>query len=136
MLYGFPGAPRFSYQVEGSTLVEYPATTARFGGRNWPVAGGFYSRALPYDFVKRGIRQVNDLGQPAILYVHPWELDTGQNYGHVTFRERITHYFGRGGLAGKLDRLFSDFQFVPLNRLPKPNGAAAHVRRDTVAITP
>jgi polysaccharide deacetylase family protein (PEP-CTERM system associated) len=117
MLYGFPDAPRFPYRLEGTNLVEFPATTMRVLGRNWPVAGGFYNRALPYGIIKRGLAQVNGAGQPAVLYIHPWELDTGQVYDQVTPRERITHYHGRGRLEAKLRRLFADFQFGPLEDL-------------------
>jgi hypothetical protein len=135
MLYGFPGAPRFPYQVAGVDLLEFPATTARFGGRDWPVAGGFYVRALPYEIVNRSVRQVNQLGQPAILYVHPWELDTGQRYSQVTFRERITHYYGRGGLQAKLEKLFSEFRFTSLRNLPVLKAATAPVDLETKVVT-
>jgi hypothetical protein len=64
-----------------------------------------------------GIRQVNRLGQPAVIYLHPWELDVEQRYQQVTPRERITHYYGRRRLAAKLHQLFSDFRFGPLQQL-------------------
>ena len=44
--YGFPGMPRFPYRDE-SGLMEFPPSTIRFGGNNWPMAGGFYVRMLP-----------------------------------------------------------------------------------------
>ena len=135
MLYGYPDAPRFPYQITGLNLVEFPATTVQFAGRKWPVAGGFYTRTLPYDLLSRGIRQVNQLKQPAILYVHPWELDTGQTYNQVTFRERITHYHGRGGLRRKLEKLFTEFRFAPLRNLPAPTTSAAHTDRGATAVT-
>jgi hypothetical protein len=56
-------------------------------------------------------------GEPAVLYIHPWELDLGQHYDQVTPRERITHYHGRRSLAAKLHRLFSDFRFGPMSDL-------------------
>ncbi len=117
MLYGYPDAPRFPYQVDGYDLYEFPATTMRFAGRKWPIAGGFYNRALPYSVTRHGIRQVNDQGKPAIIYIHPWELDTEQNYKKVTFRERITHYHGRASLKQKLYKLFADFQFGTIEEL-------------------
>jgi len=124
MLYGYPDAPRFPYRIDGLNLVEYPATTVRFAGRSWPVAGGFYTRALPYELISRGIRQVNQQNQPAVMYVHPWELDTGQSYSQVTFRERITHYYGRGHLQAKLEKLFTEFRFAPLQDLTVPKAVA------------
>lgn len=114
MLYGFPEAPRFPYQVNGGALMEFPVSTVRAGGRTWPIAGGFYLRALPYAAVRRAIRSLNAAGQPAIMYMHPWELDTGQRYSQVTPRERITHYYGRGRLEAKLRRLLAEFPFGPL----------------------
>ena len=102
-LYGYPGAPRFPYRVKGPELVdhdliEFPLSTVRLGGTNWPIAGGFYLRALPYALVRWSISRLNHQGQPAVMYVHPWELDLGQRYNRVTWRERLTHYHGRSGL--------------------------------------
>jgi len=90
---------------------------------------------LPYEIVNRSVRQVNQLGQPAILYVHPWELDTGQRYSQVTFRERITHYYGRGGLQAKLEKLFSEFRFTSLRNLPVLKAATAPVDLETKVVT-
>lgn len=125
MLYGFPGAPRLPYQIphqigEGQgeqSLWELPASTVRVAGKLWPMAGGFYVRALPYVVTRWAVRRLQQAGEPAILYIHPWELDLGQRYGQVTARERITHYHGRRGLARKLHRLFSDFRFGPMSDL-------------------
>ena len=115
MLYGYPDAPRFPHRLgEGNGLMEFPISTARLGGINWPFAGGFYMRVLPYTVIRPGIRQLNRQGQPAIIYVHPWELDTGQHYDRVTLRERVTHYHGRRSLEKKLRRLLADFDFAPL----------------------
>jgi polysaccharide deacetylase family protein (PEP-CTERM system associated) len=116
-LYGFPNAPRFPYRVNGHNLIEFPLSTVRVGGINWPIAGGLYMRALPYAFVRWGISHLNRQGQPAIMYVHPWELDVDQHYSRVTPREKVTHYYGRRNLAAKLHRLFADFQFCPLGSL-------------------
>ncbi len=129
MLYGFPDAPRFPYKVADHEIMEFPATTMPFAGKKWPIAGGFYNRALPYSVIRRGIQQVNEQGEPAIIYIHPWELDTGQNYNQVTFRERITHYHGRRGLEKKLVQLFADFQFGSLQDLLRKHGSLRSLNR-------
>jgi polysaccharide deacetylase family protein (PEP-CTERM system associated) len=121
MLYGYPEAPRFPHRVRGNGLVEFPMSTARWGGITWPIAGGFYVRTWPYAVIRAGIKQLNHQGQPAVLYMHPWELDTEQHYSHVTFRERITHYHGRQSLPEKLDRLFGDFRFTSLGDVLEVN---------------
>lgn len=116
--YGIPGASRFPYHpFAGDPFVEFPLSTVRFLSATWPVAGGFYGRALPYRIFKAGIRSLNNQGNPAIVYFHPWEFDTDQRFWKVTFRERITHYYGRGGLEVKFKRLLQDFEFGPLLRL-------------------
>jgi hypothetical protein len=68
-------------------MVEFPITTLRAGGRNWPAAGGFYTRALPLGVTRQAVRQANAAGAPAVLYLHQWELDMGQHYPHVTARD-------------------------------------------------
>lgn len=116
--YGNPNAPRHPYRpLEGSAFMEFPLATVRIIGINWPVGGGFYVRTLPYQLIRAGIRHLNQEGQPAVMYVHPWELDLEQRYYQVTFRERITHYHGRTSLQNKLCRLIQDFDFAPLDKL-------------------
>lgn len=131
MLYGFPDAPRFPHRLNGHSLMEFPLSTLRLGGINLPIAGGFYLRTFPYAFIRWGISQLNRRGQPAIMYVHPWELDLGQRYKRVTFRERITHYHGRQRMQHKLHCLFTDFHFGPLRSLLKPGHSqdSPHVSR-------
>lgn len=115
MLYGYPEAPRYPCRVgKGQGLMEFPVSTARWLGINWPIGGGFYVRALPYIVIRSGIRQLHSRGQPAIMYVHPWELDTEMHYNQVTVRERVVHSHGRRGLTKKLERLFEDLTFSSL----------------------
>ncbi len=117
MLYGFAGAPRLPYRTANDRLWELPASTVEWGGRRWPIAGGIYVRALPYAVVRWAVNRLEQAGEPAIMYVHPWELDTGQAVGRVTPRERVSHYYGRASLASKLHRLLSEFCFAPMRDL-------------------
>jgi polysaccharide deacetylase family protein (PEP-CTERM system associated) len=124
MLYGYPDGPRRPCAWStggGRTLWQFPATTVTLFGRAVPVAGGFYTRALPAAATRWAIDRVQAQGYPAVVYVHPWELDTGQRYRRVTPRERLTHYFGRKRLAAKLDGLLDRYAFAPLAALlPQP----------------
>ncbi|MFW6082578.1 MAG: XrtA system polysaccharide deacetylase, partial [Chloroflexota bacterium] len=137
MLYGYPGAPRFPHRLDGSNgLVEFPASTARFLRINWPIAGGFYVRTLPYSIIRWGIRSLNRQGQPAIMYVHPWELDLDQPMRAASLRERITHYSGRRSLESKLRQLLQEFEFGPLREMvdqvdrAPPSGLRLHKSPD------
>jgi hypothetical protein len=115
MLYGYPGACRFAHATGFENgIIEFPISTALWGGFTVPFGGGFYFRSWPYWFLRLSVRQLNNQGHPAVLYFHPWELDTDQHYDQVTPRERLTHYYGRRSLMAKLERLFTEFQFAPL----------------------
>jgi polysaccharide deacetylase family protein (PEP-CTERM system associated) len=112
MLYGYPDAPRFPYHpLDNGSFVEFPLSTVRYLGMNWPVAGGFYLRLLPYQLFKRGLQRLNREGKPAIIYLHPWDVDPGQPYPNPTLRERFTHYYNLKSTEGKLAKLLRDFRF-------------------------
>lgn len=117
LLYGAPHAPRHPFRLPGVSLWEFPVAVARPFGLGWPVAGGFYTRVQPYPLIRHAIRRLNAAGHPAVLYVHPWELDLDQPPIAVTARERLTHFTGRRALAAKLNHLLADFMFVPLHAL-------------------
>jgi len=109
--YGWREAPRFAFRpLADSALVELPVTTAEFGGRRLAAGGGGFFRVLPYGFTRAAIRQVNGLGQPAVFYFHPWEIDPAQpRVGHAPLRSRLRHYTGLARMAGKLERLTGEF---------------------------
>lgn len=118
MLYGFPGAPRLPVRLLPMELVEFPASTVRLGPLTLPIAGGFYVRATPARWIAWSIRRLNGQGQPAILYLHPWELDPDHPMpACVTVRERITHYTGLDTVEAKWRHLLESFEFAPLGTL-------------------
>lgn len=109
-LYGFPESPRTPFAWPNG-LIELPANTLSFFGRNWPFIGGFYTRLLPYAITERWLKRVVADGHTINYYVHPWEMDEAQQYRNVTARERVTHYHGRASLEQKLRRILSDYRF-------------------------
>jgi polysaccharide deacetylase family protein (PEP-CTERM system associated) len=110
-LYGIPAAPRFSYKFPNG-LIEIPPSTARLFGQNVPFSGGFYLRVLPYWFIEKAIRLVNKKGRPAVMYLHPWDLDIGQPKNlDIPFKNKIIHYVNLAKTEIKLRRLLNDFKF-------------------------
>jgi len=121
-LYGVNGAPKFPYYIDSSDikkahvngdLVELPISsmTIPFLKRNVPIAGGFYLRFLPYDFIKFSIKKIHMNAKPFICYVHPWEFDPQQ--------PRIQnlkpfHYFGLSSTERKFKKLLRDFRFTSI----------------------
>jgi polysaccharide deacetylase family protein (PEP-CTERM system associated) len=117
-LYGIPNARRFPFVIreEGDRqLVEFPMSTAHALNRNWPLGGGAYLRVFPYAYMRWGIRRVNREGHPALVYMHPWEVDPGQPKIRARGKRGIsTHYFNLRRTEGRLNRLLADFSFAPV----------------------
>ena len=117
--YGWPESPRFAWRpVAGSALIELPVTTARLAGRTLAAGGGGFFRMLPYGFTHWAVSQVNGLGEPAIIYFHPWEIDAEQpRVANAPLRSRLRHYSRLSVMAGKLERLVGDFAWDRIDRL-------------------
>ena len=107
-----PDAPRFAH-VTDSGLIEIPATTTRWLGRNWPSSGGGYFRLLPYAASRWMLRRVNqDEQRSAVFYFHPWELDVGQpTIPGVNAKTRFRHYVNIAKMEPRLRRLVADFSW-------------------------
>ncbi len=110
--YGNPNAPRSMYRPEGSHVLEIPIATLRVGGNNFPIGGGAYLRLLPYTVMSRGIRHLNDVERiPAMVYLHPWEVDVDQPRLPAKAVSRFRQYMGLATTLRKLERLIKEFQF-------------------------
>jgi polysaccharide deacetylase family protein (PEP-CTERM system associated) len=127
--YGIPGAPRFPYTHElhcGVSLKEFPPSTLRLCGVNVPVAGGGYLRLFPYMLTAWAIRHINQVErQPAMVYLHPWELDLDQPRIAAPWRSRFRHYQNLHTTEEKCARLLEDFYWAPMEEFLCGNGHAA-----------
>lgn len=118
--YGMPRGPRTPFRVATShgSIVEFPMPTLELAGARSPLGGGAYLRLLPYWYTRWGMRFLNQReGQPACVYVHPWEIDAEQPRMKGSLTAKMRHYFGLRGMERKLRRLVRDFEFVPLGAL-------------------
>ncbi len=114
--YGIPDSPGHPYRVAingHASLVEFPISTMQWLGRTTGFSGGAYFRLLPYPVVARAIRRLNALGQPAVAYLHPWELDPDHPRLRLPWSLRLRCYGGLERTEGKLRRLLRDFEFAP-----------------------
>ncbi len=116
-IYGYPGFSRFAVRIQrpAGQIVEVPASTVRAFGRNWPVAGGGYFRLLPYWMTQRAVERINTRdAAPAIVYLHPWELDTAQPRLPGPMTARFRQYTNLRHTRARIDRLLRDFRFAPI----------------------
>ena len=122
--YGIPDAPRFPYTVErpGGILREFPLSTLpmSFLGATFqlPIAGGGYLRLLPVRLIKWGIDRINRIeGKPAVLYLHPWEIDPGQPRIKAGWKSRFRHYNNLSKTEAKLRYLLKGVRYGTMSEV-------------------
>jgi polysaccharide deacetylase family protein (PEP-CTERM system associated) len=69
-------------------LLEFPASSVELMGRRIPFCGGAPLRIFPLFFHKWAIRRFNGRGNSALMYLHPYELDSRSE---ESFRELSNH---------------------------------------------
>ncbi|MFA5112646.1 MAG: XrtA system polysaccharide deacetylase [Desulfobaccales bacterium] len=112
-IYGLGGCPRFPFKFENG-LIEIPPSTIKIFGRNIPLGGGGYFRLYPYWMTRLGIRRINREGYPAMVYLHPWELDPQcPRVTQANSRTRFRQYINLTKTEGRLHQLLSEFTWQP-----------------------
>jgi polysaccharide deacetylase family protein (PEP-CTERM system associated) len=116
--YGIRDAPRFAHRIpiagHGSDMAELPLSTVSVFGQRLPVAGGGYFRLVPYRLTRFAIRHLNKVErQPAVVYLHPWEIDRHQPRLAVGRLTQLRHSINIDETEDKLSRLLVDFRFAP-----------------------
>jgi len=98
-------------------LRELLTSTVVLVGQTLPVGGGCF-RLLPYPVVRAAIRAINRRGQPAVFYLHPYELDD-EELRHLLHGEtrktrlvRLSQGLNRCRTEAKLRRLLGDFEWT------------------------
>lgn len=115
--YGMPDTPTRPYRLQtssGNQLIEYPLTTAPVMGTKLPAAGGGYFRLYPY-WLSRWLfkRASNNSQQPAVFYLHPWEIDPEQpRFDNASRLSKFRHYNNLEVCEQRLVRLMQDFSFT------------------------
>ena len=147
--YGMPNAPRFPFvvslngnsNVEFSVLnfelnttqnsrviIEFPISTVKVFGQNFPVSGGGYFRLLPYPIIKRALKSINEKeDKPFIFYLHPWEIDPNQpRINGLSFRSKFRHYVNLDKTEGRFRRLLKDFSFSSVKEIMQLNNSITY----------
>lgn len=128
--YGMPDASRFAHQLNNG-LWEFPMSTTRIAGRNVPVAGGGYFRLYPLWVTQQSIRSIQNEGHPAIVYLHPWEIDPNQpRVMQATRRARFRHYVNIDKVEMRLEKLLQQFEFAPMSQVFAEQLAFSSIKTD------
>ena len=135
--YGIPGAPRYLHGVRtrSGSLLEIPISTTKAFNGSLSFTGGFYLRFFPYPLIKRAIQAINNEGQPAVVYLHPWELDPAHPRLSLPLRVKLTHYHNLTSTEKKLRALLDHFQFAPVMDVVEKRKGIKYIEYSSSALT-
>lgn len=132
--YGWPGFSRYISRIKspsGLELTEVPMSTTQIMGRQIPVCGGGYLRIFPEWISKKAFDRITQ-DRPAIVYLHPYELDT-ERYPDYYFKELDRAgflkrnkmkfmWYNRNTVYSKLSSLLENYEFdTMINLVRKRN---------------
>jgi len=101
-------------------IVELPVSKISLFGYEFPFGGGGYLRLYPYGLTKWAIKKLNKQKKAAMVYIHPYEIDTDGLQGDCvgggikTELTKFTQRFNRGSMENKIRALLKDFSFTTI----------------------
>jgi polysaccharide deacetylase family protein (PEP-CTERM system associated) len=118
-LYGIPDAPQTIYKAGEDGLIEFPLSVIKRSGITVPVCGGFYMRMLPYALIKWGISSFNRTRGPAVIYLHPWELDLEKPKINIPMplKWKIIYGCNIKTMKKKIEQLMREFRFTTISEV-------------------
>jgi len=129
--YGWPGFSKEISNIQtpkGHQLTEVPLSTITVFGKEIPVCGGGYLRLFPEWVTVKAMKNIIK-SRPAIIYLHPYELDT-ERYPEYYFQElkkcgflkrnkMKSMWINRRTVYPKLSSLLARFKFDTLYNIVK-----------------
>jgi polysaccharide deacetylase family protein (PEP-CTERM system associated) len=115
-LLGNPHYPRVPHRRETreGSLLEIPPMVGRRFGQPIPLGGGWGLRMSRPATVIREIEKRNRRGEPATIFVHPWELDPQPPRVTLPWALRFSHYYRLSGFGERLNDILASVQFGPI----------------------
>jgi len=118
--YGQPASPREPFVLASpdgdgaSPFVVVPMPTWRVLGVNLPFSGGGYLRLLPGWAFRHLRARAARQGQPCLVYLHPWELDSFRPTVGQPPLLRWRSQIGQDTVLAKLEALLAGGSFLTL----------------------
>jgi len=98
-------------QTSAGPITEVPPLVVDRFGQTMPMGWGWGLRMSSPRRVLRAIEAVNHAGVPAVLMVHPWELDPDPPRVRLPANNQFAHYFRLGGFRERLRDVLSAVPF-------------------------
>jgi polysaccharide deacetylase family protein (PEP-CTERM system associated) len=98
--------------VSGNRCIwEIPLSVEKAGIINMPFGGGGYLRLYPMFLTRYFFRRLVRMGRPAIVYIHPWEIDRQHPRIAMPLLKSIRHYVGISRTKRKMRDLLRSHPF-------------------------
>lgn len=109
---------------DGQSLTEVPLVPLRLWSRDLAFSGGGYLRLIPQPALQVAFQSFAQRRVPAVVYLHPRELDPAQPRMALPVGRRFKYYVGLSTVESKVTMLLQKFRFGTLTQV------AAHSLRD------
>jgi len=116
------GNPRYArvpvrLQRPRGSLWEFPPLVAATPCVNLPLGGSWGLRIFPYRMLSSAMQKMNARGKPAVVYLHPRELDPECPRVRLPLYRSLALYAGGQAVEGKLLRLLGEFRFTSIETI-------------------
>jgi polysaccharide deacetylase family protein (PEP-CTERM system associated) len=110
---GIAGFNPFPQELElgAGKLVEIPVSTSRLLGVTTAFCGGGFFRFFPEGYIHRNIKKINRQGQPAVVYIHPRDIDPEQPRMKLKTLNGFMYYYGLRAAEAKFRRLVKGYEW-------------------------
>jgi polysaccharide deacetylase family protein (PEP-CTERM system associated) len=121
-VYGISSAEHYIHRLPNG-LVEFPLSVVKVFRRSFPFGGGGYFRLYPLILTKYLTSQVNELGHPCMLYIHPYEAGPViPNIDGLPFYRKFRHYYHCKNGHERLRKILKVFTYCPAVEILKERG--------------
>lgn len=107
----------FAVQSCAGSILELPPMVTPSPIGNLPTGGGWGFRFFPKELIRRTIEKLNQSGVPAILYLHPREMEPFGPRLPLSPLRSFVSYGPRIDPAPRIRELLRDFRFQTLKEL-------------------
>jgi polysaccharide deacetylase family protein (PEP-CTERM system associated) len=115
----YPRRPHVRETAAGPILEVPPLVVDRVG-QAMPIGWGWGLRMSAPRTVLRAVDAANQAGVPAVLTVHPWEIDPDPPRAALPPARRFAHYFRLDGFRDRLREILRAGAFGPLGSAVAP----------------
>ena len=101
--------------VDQGELWEFPPLVATTPLVNLPIGGGWGLRVFPYRLIKSTIRKLNKQGEPAVIFIHPRDVDSSNPRIGLPLIKRFVLGARLVRTMKRLERLLDEFSFTSVS---------------------